>query len=146
MDLSKRKYSDLVLDLLLFRKGTEVNSEGKPIPILTTGSIAWGVILRSSIIIFFSFIIMSIFNKPSFWWVFLFLLWIFAAYPGWRQFQIYKNQIKEIEESTLCGNCIHFDSTSQLCRLYDEHIVEGYVPCWGVDWEPINEYDKINSE
>lgn len=139
-----KRHINIVLDLLLFRNGVEQNDEGKPIPIMTTGSIAWGIILRSAIIIFLSFLAMPIIEKRSFWWIFLFLLWFFAAYPGWRQFQHYKHQIKEVEETTLCGNCVHFDSTSQLCKLLDEHISEGYVPCGGIDWEPKNDYNETD--
>jgi len=125
-----------ILDLLLFRAGVEETEAGEVTPIFTTGSIVWGVLLRSAIIIFLSFILMSLVENRKYWWVTLLLLWLFAAYPGWKQYQEYKKHVEEVTESTLCGKCIHFDETSQLCKLYDEHISENYIPCGGVDWEP----------
>ncbi len=125
-----------ILDLLLFRVGVEKEEDGKLVPIITTGSIVWGVLLRSAIIILLSFAFMGIIENRKYWWVMLLLLWLFAAYPGWKQFQFYKERMQEVSESTLCGKCIHFDETSQLCKLYDEHISEDYIPCGGVDWEP----------
>lgn len=125
-----------ILDILLFRVGIEEKEDGKIVPIFTTGSIVWGVLLRSAIIIFLSFIIMGLIDNRKYWWITLLLLWLFAAYPGWKQFQFYKKHLEDVAESTLCGNCVHFDETSQLCKLYDEHISEDYIPCGGIDWEP----------
>lgn len=125
-----------LLDLLMFRVGTEQTENGKVTPIVTLGSIAWGILLRSAIVIFLSFIFMSLYSNRKLWWVSLLILWLFAAYPGWKQYQYYKKHIQDVFESTLCGKCLHFDETGQLCKLYDEHIYEGYTPCNGVDWEP----------
>ncbi|MFN3306595.1 MAG: hypothetical protein ACK42Z_05350 [Candidatus Kapaibacteriota bacterium] len=125
-----------ILDLLLFRIGVEEQDDGRVVPIITTGSIVWGILLRTAVIILLSFLLMSIVENRRYWWITLLFLWLLAAYPGWRQFQFYKKHLEEVTESTLCGKCVHFDETSQLCKLYDEHISENYIPCGGVDWEP----------
>ncbi|MCX7879930.1 MAG: hypothetical protein N2517_04650 [Ignavibacteria bacterium] len=132
-----------LLDLLMFRLGVEENYDGKVTPIVTTGSIVWGILLRSAIILFFSFIVMELIENRKYWWISLLFLWLFAAYPGWKQYQFFKKKIQDVEESTLCGKCVHFDSTSQLCKLYDEHVAEGYIPCEGVDWEPKSENEDV---
>jgi len=125
-----------ILDLLMFRIGTEQTENGKITPIVTLGSIAWGILLRSAIVIFLSFLFMSLIENRKIWWISFLVLWAFAAYPGWKQYLFYKKHLQDVSESTLCGKCVHFDETGQLCKLYDEHISEGYVPCGGVDWEP----------
>jgi hypothetical protein len=126
----------------MFREGTEADTEGMLHPILTTGSIVWGILLRSTIILFGGAFIVRVFEMYNFWWTFLFIFWIFVAYPGWRQFQKFKERIKKLEESTLCGSCVHFESTGQLCKIYDEHISNSYIPCEGLSWEPRSYEDK----
>ena len=125
-----------ISDSLMFREGTEADEEGMLHPIITTGSIVWGIILRSAIVLFGGYIVVRYFELFNYWWFFLFIFWIFAAYPGWRQFEKFKVRIKKIEETTLCGSCIHFDKSGQLCKLYDEHITRTYIPCEGLSWEP----------
>lgn len=130
------EYFNKILDLLMFRTGVEEDEAGHLQPVVTTGSIVWGVLLRSFIIIFISFLFMALIENRKFWWLSFLILWLVAAYPGWKQYQAYKKRMEDFEESTLCGKCIHFDPTSQLCKLYDEHVYKDYVPCEGVDWEP----------
>jgi len=123
-------------DLFLFREGTEEDDEGSRVPVITTGSVVWGVLLRSAIIILVGFLFLGLFEIGQLGWVFFFLFWFAAVYPGWRQFQVFQKRIKKVEESTLCGSCINFESGSQLCKIFDEHITKDYIPCEGLNWEP----------
>jgi hypothetical protein len=126
-----------IKDLLLFRHGTKENESGEIKSIITPGSIVWGILLRTFILVISSFILFeTVVWTRSYWWFVFFIIWYGAAYPGWRQFQDFNENIEKVEESTLCGSCKHFDKTSQLCKIYDEHITEDYLPCEGVDWEP----------
>jgi hypothetical protein len=127
-----------LIDILQFREGTEDDDEGGTQPVMTTGSIVWGVILRASIIIFLSFFLLEWFVSYKMWWVALFAVWLGAAYPAYRQYQVFKKRVQEVEDETLCGKCKHFDPTSQLCRIYDEHVTATYIPCEGLSWEPKN--------
>lgn len=129
---------DKLSDLFMFREGTEADDRGSLVPVLTTGSIVWGILLRTSVIVFLSFSIIYLYDLYKYVWVVLFALWFGAAYPGWRQFQLFQERIKKVTESTLCGSCMHFDKTSQLCKIYDEHVTREYIPCEGLNWEPIN--------
>lgn len=126
------------IDLFMFREGTEEEADGTTQPIITTGSIVWGVLLRSSILIFLTFFLVESVGLRKYWWLLFFVIWFGAAYPGWRQFQLFQKRIKKVEEETLCGSCKHFDSGSQLCRIYDEHVTKDYLPCEGLNWEPTN--------
>ncbi|MDQ1265242.1 MAG: hypothetical protein QG635_392 [Bacteroidota bacterium] len=129
MDIEKIK------DAFLFREGgIEDNRSNNPV--VTTGSIVWGLLLRSSIIIFLSIVIINYFQIYTYWWLVFFALWFFAAYPAWRQWQKFHSRMEDFTESTLCGSCRHFDKSSQLCRIYDEHVSVDYLPCGGDSWEP----------
>ncbi len=141
--MKEKDFFARIIDFLMFRAGFREDVDGALQPIITTGSIVWGILLRSFIIIILSFIFMSVYSYHKHWWVSLLLLWLFAAYPGWRQYQSYKKKIQSFEESTLCGKCMHFDPTSQLCKIHDEHVTEDYIPCEGFDWEPKNPENEI---
>jgi hypothetical protein len=134
-------FYEKLIDILMFRQGTEEDEEGTMQPVITTGSIVWGIILRMSIIVFLSFLLFSSFEMRQYWWISLLAIWAIAAYPGWRQFAKFQENVKKVEESTLCGSCRHFDKTSQLCRIFDEHVSKDYIPCEGISWEP-RHYDS----
>ena len=57
-----------IADILMFREGTEEDEEGAQQPIVTTGSIVWGVLLRSAIIVVISFLIIEITGQRN-WWI-----------------------------------------------------------------------------
>ncbi len=124
-----------ILDLLMFREGTNDENDLKE-PVITTGSIVWGLLIRSAILIVLSFLLIDFFDRREYWWFSLFFIWFFAAYPAYRQYTFYNQKIEEFKESTLCGSCKHFDQTGRLCRLYDEHVSKDYIPCEGDSWEP----------
>ncbi len=130
------KYIDKIADAFLFREGTQEDENGTLQPVVTVGSIVWGIILRASIIVLFSFFFIQFFRFHGYWWLALFIFWFAAIYPGWKQFQNFDKKIKDIEENTLCGKCKYFESSGQLCKIYDEHITKEYIPCDGLDWEP----------
>lgn len=135
-------FIEKIADFLMFREGTEEDEEGALQPVVTTGSIVWGILLRSAIIVVISFLIIEITGQRN-WWI-TFIVWLFAIYPAFRQFNIFQERIKKVEEETLCGSCKHFDATSQLCKIYDEHITKSYIPCDGLNWEPLSYEDKKN--
>lgn len=130
------KFINKILDIIQFREGYNEDEEGDRVPKVTTGSIVWGMLFRSFIIIFLSFFVFDQIEFQKYWWIPFLVLWFFVAYPGYRQYQRYSKKIEIIQEETLCGSCRHFDSTSQLCKIYDEHITKDYIPCDGDNWEP----------
>ncbi len=129
-------FLEKISDALMFREGTEEEADGSLQPIITTGSIVWGILLRSLIVFILSFAIMIYLENRTYGYMFFFIFWFVAAYPGWRQYQLFQTRIKKVEESTLCGSCINFESSSQLCKIFDEHVTRNYIPCEGLNWEP----------
>ncbi|HRP02771.1 MAG TPA: hypothetical protein PLE30_09010 [Candidatus Kapabacteria bacterium] len=130
-----------IIDLLMFRLGSEGDNFGK-VPIVTIGSIVWGVILRATIVIVVVSALLTIPQFRDYWWFSFFAIWFFVAFPAYQQYQIFQNRIDELEEDTLCGSCVHFRKESQMCSLYDEHISKDYIPCEGKDWEPKSTFDR----
>ncbi len=127
-----------VIDIFMFREGTDEADEDQSQPIITTGSVVWGMILRSSVIVFLTFVLIDQFEIRHNWWIFSFMLWFAAIYPGWRQYNKFNKRIKKIEEETLCGTCINFESSNQLCKIYDQHVTKDHIPCEGLNWQPKN--------
>ena len=127
--------SDKLIDTFMFREGTE-DADGELQPVVTTGSIVWGVILRSAILMILCFFFFNEFQLQNYWYLTAFLLWLGAAYPAWRQHKKFQERMEKMKESTLCGSCLHFDFTSQLCKILDEHPTRDYIPCEGLSWEP----------
>ncbi|MCL5992127.1 MAG: hypothetical protein M1419_08510 [Bacteroidetes bacterium] len=125
-----------VIDMFMFREGTDEEAEVTNQPIITTGSVVWGVLLRTSILMVLSLFVIEYFDLREYWWLLVFIIWIGAAYPGWRQYQKFQSRMKTFREETLCGSCIHLDATSQLCKIYDEHPTRDFIPCEGASWEP----------
>lgn len=123
------------LDYLMFREYNP-NADKQANPTITTGSIVYGLLLRSVLIIVLSLTLIPMFDLYSYWWTFFLALWLVAAYPAYRQYQFYTDKIDALLEDTLCGKCKHFDSSNQLCKILDEHIGEKYIPCGGDNFEP----------
>ncbi len=131
-------WQEKIIDIFQFREGTEEEADGSQTPIITAGSVAWGIILRSFIIIMSIFLLFMNWDYRQYWFIALFFLWFLAIYPGYRQYQKFNQRIEIIKEETLCGSCKNFEPTSQLCKIYDEHISKTYLPCEGESWELIH--------
>ncbi len=127
-----------VVDLLMFRLPSDEDSHSRE-PQVTVGSIVWGILLRSIVLVLLVTLALESLALRQYWWMMLFIIWFAAAYPGWIQYKKYQERMDDFKESTLCGSCAHFDSGSQLCRLHDEHVSSDYIPCDGLDWEPVND-------
>lgn len=126
-----------IFDLFMFREGTEEDSETN-LPKVTIGSVVWGIILRSALII----VIMMIFQEKfrEIWYISLFIFWFFVAYPAYKQYQKFNERMESFQEETLCGTCKHFNPSGQLCTVYDEHVSKHHVPCNAEAWEPRDDY------
>jgi hypothetical protein len=121
-------------DVFLFREGSEIDNIIVP-PTVTTGSIIWGILLRSAIIIVLTTFIVMYLEQREFWWFALFAFWLGVALPAYRQWTKFHERVDTLKEDTLCGKCRYFVSESQLCALLDDHIGIGTIPCDGESWE-----------
>jgi len=124
--------------LFLFKDVTDDDNHAEPV--VTYGSIVWGVLLRSSLLIVGTMLLTYGYGQNDVWYLSMFLIWLIALYPGWQQYQNYEKRIKKFTEDTLCGSCKNFNPDSQLCKLYDEHVSTNHIPCEGESWEPKNIY------
>ncbi len=127
--------TEKIKNILMFREASDDDNSSTQ-PIVTTGSIVWGILIRASIIIFLSIVIFQYYELYKYWWYVLFLMWFLVAWPAYRQFQAFNKRIDKFEEETLCGTCRHFEKSGQFCRIYDEHVSSDYIPCDGSSWEP----------
>ncbi|MGE5481176.1 MAG: hypothetical protein ACM3U1_12210 [Chloroflexota bacterium] len=126
-----------LVDLFYFRRSNE-----KGVATYTTGSILWGTLVRITITFIFLLAAVDLFpNLRPHWWIMLFAVWFFIAYPAFSAYKEYNASLEEFKVNTLCGSCRHFEETAKLCRIYDEHVSEDYVPCEGMSWEPKNTFD-----
>jgi hypothetical protein len=121
-------------DLLMFREGSEFDNILIP-PTVTIGSIIWGILLRSAIIIIITTFVVMLLEMREFWWISIFIFWFLVAYPAYRQFNNFNNRIYRLENETICGKCKYFILESQLCSIFDEHIGIDTIPCNGDSWE-----------
>ena len=73
-----------------------------------------------------------------FWWIITGLsIYGVIFHPAIIQYRIFREENREVLEDTICSQCRHFDASAVLCMKYDEHPTEGFIPCDGVDWEPM---------
>ncbi len=129
---------DRLADLLLFRytnQGKDDNTNAKPY--ITMGSIVWGGLVRTGLIVVTSWALVEYFELRDYWMVPLLAIVGLVIYPAYRQYYHFTGRIEVMQEETMCGSCKHFDPTSQLCRIYDEHVSTTYIPCEGDSWEPL---------
>lgn len=122
-------------DYLMFREGNDEDNSSNH-PTVTMGSIVWGVILRTSIVIILTLFLIRRFDFAEYWWYSFFAIWLFVAFPAYRQFQKFNDRMKVLSEETLCGKCKHFNPTAQTCQIYDVHVSKNHIPCEGMSWEP----------
>jgi len=106
------------------------------IPLITTGSIVAGTIFRTAIIMVIVLAINGIFDLRTHWVIILLAIWFLVAYPAYKKYQKFNEEEDALSESIICGSCIHYDKSAQLCTIYDQHVKEDYIPCDGLDWEP----------
>jgi len=124
-----------ILDYLMFREGTDDDNSSDS-PTVTTGSIVWGVILRSSIVIIITLFLVNRYDFYEYWWYSFFAIWFFVGFPAYRQFSKFNERMKVLSEETLCGKCKHFNQGAQTCQIYDVHVSKNHIPCEGMEWEP----------
>ncbi|MCZ7602515.1 MAG: hypothetical protein QY331_15680 [Melioribacteraceae bacterium] len=73
-----------------------------------------------------------------YWWIITAMsIYGVVFHPAVIQLKIFREENKIVLEDTICSQCKHFDASAVLCLKYDEHPTEDYIPCDGVDWEPI---------
>ena len=121
-------------DIFMFRQGSNLDNYITP-PSVTSGSIMWGVLLRSAILILCGLLVVLYFEKREFAYFIAFIFWFSVVYPAYKQYNILNSRLDDLESDTLCGKCKFFIKESQLCSMLDEHISKDNIPCEGNLWE-----------
>ncbi len=103
------------------------------------GEIVLWTLVRITIGIPVIWILKSYINTQLWWWVSFIIIFVFVFYPAVIRYRQFQDKNKNIIEDTLCSACRHFDPTAVLCMKLDIHPKENYIPCDGLEWEPIND-------
>lgn len=119
-----------IVDIFFFKEKEKGGN-----PVVTTGAIIWGSLLRTFLIIVISFFIVRKYMLYEHIYVLIFVLWFFVALPAYKAYQSFNKEMDEFSESTLCGSCRYFEKSAQLCKIYDQHPTKDFVPCEGSSWE-----------
>jgi len=127
-------FFDKIKDIFMFREGGDTDNYLTP-PVVTSGSILWGILLRSAVMIIIIIVLVLAFNKRDLAWFGVFIFWFGVVYPAYKQYTAFNKRLSVLEEETLCGKCKHFVKESQLCSILDEHISKDNIPCDGSSWE-----------
>lgn len=128
---------DKLIDLILFKyTGIGKDNNDNIQPVITTGSIVLSALIRFAIIVILMWYLIDKWMFTQYWPVFAMIVVMVVFYPAYRQFSHFSERVDELEDSTLCGSCQHFEKSGQMCSKYDEHISNSYIPCEGLDWEP----------
>jgi len=129
-----------LIDLLMFRQGGETDNHTSQ-PVVTLGSVVWGVLLRTALITIGWIYLVYELELFDNWWLGIFFIWLLALFPGYTQYRTFEKRIEKLSDSTLCGSCRHYRPQGQLCAILDEHVSTDHIPCEGSAWEPRAVYD-----
>ncbi len=111
----------------------------------TVGSIVTWAIVRAAIVIILSLVLYEYVKWIEYgvWWMVTFAaLFAVVLYPAQIQYRLFKESTKNIVSGTLCSTCKYFEPTAIMCTMFDEHVSETYIPCEGVNWEPLSAEGK----
>jgi len=133
--MSKSTLSEIV-DLFLLRVTPPEGETERPY--YTTGSIVAAALFRLTLILFLAMLFNDQYRGTGWWWTAVTLAaWGIGAYPAWLQYRRFNEDVRVLQENTLCGSCRHFNPTNQLCTVLDVHVTSNEPPCGGDEWEPL---------
>ena len=101
------------------------------------GEVVFWTIIRTAVVIPALWFLKSYFDFQLWWLVSVMGIYGIIIYPMIIHYKTFEKKNKDIIESTLCSSCKHFDKTAVLCMKYDKHPTIDYLPCEGIDWEPV---------
>ena len=102
------------------------------------GEIVLWTLVRITICIPLIWILKDYLSTQLWWSMSLVVIFVFVFYPAVISYRQFQDKNKKIIEDTICSSCKHFDETAVLCMKLDKHPTEDYIPCDGLEWEPIN--------
>lgn len=102
------------------------------------GEIVFWTLVRITLSIPVIWLLKDYINTQLWWSVSFVIIFVFVFYPAVIKYRQFQDKNKNIFNDTLCSTCRHFDPTAVLCIKLDKHPTEKYIPCEGLEWEPLN--------
>ena len=107
------------------------------------GGIIFWAIIRTAVLIPALWLMQGFIEYKYWWWFGIMAVYGVISHPATIQYRLFLEENKEIIKNTLCSTCKHFDKTAVLCLINDKHPTLNYLPCEGLDWEPVsNGYEQ----
>lgn len=101
------------------------------------GAIIFWAIVRTAVLIPSLWVLQGFIEYKYWWWFGIMSVYGVIIHPAMIQYRLFLEENKEIVEDTLCSSCRHFDKTAVICLIYDKHPSLKYLPCEGLEWEPL---------
>lgn len=103
------------------------------------GGIIFWAIIRTAVLIPALWLMQGLMEYKYWWWFGIMAIYGVIIHPSVIQYRLFLEENKEIIRNTLCSTCKHFDKSAVLCLMHDKHPTLKFLPCEGLDWEPVNE-------
>lgn len=103
------------------------------------GEIVFWTIIRAVIVIPIVWIMKGYLDYQVWWMAGMLTLYGVIVHPAVLSYHRFSELNKDVVDGTLCTSCKYFDKGSVLCQKHDEHPTINYLPCEGLDWEPIQQ-------
>ncbi len=103
------------------------------------GGIIFWAIIRTAVLIPALWLMQGLMEYKYWWWFGIMAIYGVIIHPSVIQYRLFIEENKEIIRNTLCSTCKHFDKSAVICLMHDRHPTLKFLPCEGMDWEPVGE-------
>ncbi|HOI29405.1 MAG TPA: hypothetical protein PLZ15_06540 [Melioribacteraceae bacterium] len=103
------------------------------------GGIIFWAIIRTAVLIPALWLMQGLMEYKYWWWFGIMAIYGVIIHPSVIQYRLFIEENKEIIRNTLCSTCKHFDKSAVICLMHDKHPTLKFLPCEGLDWEPVGE-------
>lgn len=103
------------------------------------GGIIFWAIIRTAVLIPALWLMQGLMEYKYWWWFGIMVIYGVIIHPSVIQYRLFIEENKEIIRNTLCSTCKHFDKSAVICLMHDRHPTLKFLPCEGMDWEPVGE-------
>lgn len=110
------------------------------------GGIVFWTIIRTVILIPAIWIMQGFMDYQLWWTSSILLIYGVILHPAIVQYRLFLEKNDRVMNDSMCATCKHFDKSAVICLKYDEHPTMKYLPCEGMDWEPISQLKSENEE
>lgn len=101
------------------------------------GEIVYKTLIRFVLLLLTLWFCKNLFDEKFFWIISILAIYLFVFHPVFMSYKKFVDENKNLFSNSLCSTCKHFNESAALCTKYDKHPTDNFIPCEGVDWEPI---------